>query len=88
MDLNGYKLVFEDDFNGTELDLEKWSHRAIGNRRCGINSEDAVRVENGNLIIKYDYRDGKYGNGYYGHYGYYGTGYHKYYEEDKEPSKK
>lgn len=65
MDLKGYKLVFEDDFNGTELDLEKWSHRAIGNRRCGVNAEDAVRVENGNLIIKYDYRNGKNGEAWY-----------------------
>lgn len=65
MDLKDYKLVFEDDFNGTELDLEKWSHRAQGPRRCGFNAEDAVRVENGNLIIKYDYRDGKFGMGWY-----------------------
>ncbi|MBR6739785.1 MAG: glycoside hydrolase family 16 protein [Clostridia bacterium] len=65
MDLKNYKLVFEDDFNGSELDLEKWSHRGLGGRRCGFNSDDAVRVENGNLIIKYDYRDGKYGEGWY-----------------------
>ena len=44
MDLNGYKLVFEDDFNGSELDLEKWQHYALGRRRCGINSEDSVRL--------------------------------------------
>ncbi len=66
MDLNGYKLVFEDDFNGSELDLEKWSHRSPGHREgCGVSSEDAVRIENGNLIIKYDYRDGKYGESWY-----------------------
>ena len=65
MDLKGYKLVFEDDFNGPCLDLEKWSHRGQGPRRCGFNSDDAVRVENGNLIIRYDYRDGKYGKGWY-----------------------
>ena len=65
MDLKGYKLVFEDDFNGPCLDLEKWSHRGQGPRRCGVNSDDAVRVENGNLIIRYDYRAGKYGKGWY-----------------------
>ena len=65
MDLNGYKLVFEDDFNGSELDLEKWRHYGLGRRRCGFNSEDSVRVENGNLIIRYEYRDGKQGEGWY-----------------------
>ena len=30
MDLNGYKLVFEDNFEGKELDLKKWQSRGSG----------------------------------------------------------
>ena len=61
----GYKLVFEDDFNGDALDLEKWHYRAIGPRSCGYNAESQVSVENGNLIIRQKYFDGKFGPGWY-----------------------
>lgn len=62
----GYKLVFEDDFNGDTLDLTKWSYRATGPRRCGYNSPDRVRVENGNLILSQKYCEGEFGEGWYG----------------------
>ena len=66
LDLTGYSLVFEDEFNGTELDTEVWEHRGCGARRGGFGSESQVRVENGNLIISGEYlTDGIYGEGWY-----------------------
>ena len=66
MDLKGYTLVFEDNFDGKTLDLEKWNYRASGSRRNGFNAPSQVFVHNGNLIIKYQYRtNGEYGEGWY-----------------------
>ncbi len=66
MDLNGYKLVFEDDFNGEGLDYEKWGHRGVGSDGIGFNSPEMTRVENGNLIIGYGYlENGQFGPGWY-----------------------
>ncbi len=65
MDLTGYKLVFEDNFDGDTLDLTKWEHRGSGPRDNGFMAPSAVRVENGNLILRYDYRNGEYGEGWY-----------------------
>ena len=61
----GYKLVFEDDFNGKELDLAKWRYRTLGPRSCGINAKSQVKLENGNLVISQKYFDGEYGPGWY-----------------------
>ena len=67
LDLTGYEIVFEDEFEGTQLDTEVWEYRASGARRGGFNAESQVRVEDGNLIITGDYRtDGTYGAGWYG----------------------
>ncbi len=66
MDLKDYKLVFEDDFNGSELDLEKWEFRKIGARGIGFNAPSQVRVENGKLILTCSYlKDGEFGPGWY-----------------------
>ena len=66
MDLTGYKLVFEDDFNGTELDSNVWEHRGVGKRSIGYIAPETVRVENGNLVISYGYREnGEFGPGWY-----------------------
>ena len=62
----GYKLVFEDLFDGSALDLGKWSYRANGSRRCGFNAPSAVSVVDGHLVIRQAYRDGEYGPGWYG----------------------
>ncbi|MBR4941220.1 MAG: glycoside hydrolase family 16 protein [Clostridia bacterium] len=62
----GYKLVFEDDFNGNTLDLDKWEYRALGKRRCGFNGKSQVSVEDGNLVMRQKYFDGEYGLGWYG----------------------
>ena len=65
MALENYALVFEDDFDGDTLDLSKWEYRSSGPRRCGFNSPAQVRVENGHLILRQEYRDGEYGPGWY-----------------------
>lgn len=47
-----YHLVWYDDFNGTQLDTTKWNYRALGKRRDGWNSKDAISLDgNGNLVI-------------------------------------
>jgi len=52
----GYKLVWEDDFDGTSLDTSKWKIRGTGPRRIGYNDPSMVKVENGNLLLMYDIR--------------------------------
>ncbi len=47
----GYKLFWEDQFNGNKLDPEKWSVRGIGPRALGYVSADAVKIENGFLKL-------------------------------------
>jgi len=66
VDLSGYNLVFEDDFNGARLDEEKWEYRAEGKYAGGFLSKSQVRVENGNLVITGQYlEDGEFGPGWY-----------------------
>jgi len=47
----GYKLVWEDNFNGNALDTTKWEVRGVGPRRMGYISEKAVKVEDGFLKL-------------------------------------
>lgn len=68
LDLAGYELVFEDEFNGTELDTDVWFTRGDGARRCGYNAPSQVSVKDGNLVITGEYHDadeGMYGAGWY-----------------------
>lgn len=66
LDLEGYELIFEDEFEGTELDLSVWDHRGEGTRRGGANSRSQVSVRDGNLVITGEYlEDGAYGEGWY-----------------------
>ena len=65
-DLTGYETVFFDDFDGDELDLSVWEHRATGARRNGFNAASQAEVRDGNLILTAQYReDGEYGAGWY-----------------------
>ncbi|MCE4565025.1 glycoside hydrolase family 16 protein [Maribellus sp. CM-23] len=50
----GYKLFWEDNFAGHELDTTKWKIRGNGPRRIGYNDPSMVKVENGNLYLMYD----------------------------------
>lgn len=66
LDLTGYTLVFEDEFEGTELDMDVWKHRASGTRRGGFNAASQVEVKDGNMILTGEYlTDGEYGEGWY-----------------------
>ena len=66
LDLNGYSLLFSDEFEGDSLNEDVWFHRGLGARRNGINSAGQVKVENGNLVITCEYlEDGAYGAGWY-----------------------
>ncbi|MDP4185773.1 MAG: glycoside hydrolase family 16 protein [Bacteroidota bacterium] len=47
----GYKLIWEDQFNGNKLDTTKWDIRGVGPRRIGYNSAEAVKVEKGCLEL-------------------------------------
>jgi beta-glucanase (GH16 family) len=65
LDLSGYELVLEDEFDGDTLDLTKWAYRGSGVRRAGFMSPEQVFLEDGNLIIRAEYKDGRYGEGWY-----------------------
>lgn len=68
LDLSGYELVFEDEFDGTELDTDMWFTRGNGSRRSGYNAASQVAVKDGNLVITGEYHDeaeGTYGAGWY-----------------------
>ncbi len=66
LSLDGYSLVFEDEFEGDALNEDVWFHRAPGKRRNGCNAPSQVNVENGNLIITAEYlENGEFGDGWY-----------------------
>ena len=75
LDLTGYKLVWNDEFEGDALDTSKWAGHCctIGGQPSevyegGYYSDSAIRVENGNLILsirKEDGSDPKYPAGWY-----------------------
>ena len=65
LNLDGYELVFFDDFKGDELNLDLWEYRKNGSRRSGYNHPDQVRVENGNLIFTGEHTTNEYGEGWY-----------------------
>ena len=67
IDLDKYKLVFSDDFDGNALNTNLWHvHNAPGVRKGGYWSLDQASVENGNLVIRTQYKeDGEFGSGWY-----------------------
>lgn len=66
LDLTGYSLVFEDEFEGDSLDTDAWRYRGNGSWRGGYSHESQVSVKDGNLIINAQYlTDGVYGEGWY-----------------------
>lgn len=65
LDLEGYSLVYEEEFEGDALNTDEWSvfHRAT---RGGYNSDSQIEVKDGNLIITGEYlEDGEFGPGWY-----------------------
>lgn len=65
VNLEGYEMVFFDDFEGLSLNLDLWEYRKSGRRRGGFLHPDQVTVENGNLVITAEYTENKYGEGWY-----------------------
>ncbi len=66
LDLSGYELVFEDNFDGDSLNLDRWQYRSSGKRSGGYMDPAQVRVEDGKLYIKAEHKtDGTYGEGWY-----------------------
>lgn len=61
-------LVWSDEFNGDELDLTKWFHRASGPRHDGVLTAEAVSVADGALTIKTYTEGGVHYSGMIGNY--------------------
>jgi len=55
----GYEVFWQDDFNGTTLDPQKWEVRGIGPRALGFVSPEAVAVEDGYLKLSALRKDGR-----------------------------
>lgn len=66
LDLTGYELVFEDEFEGDALDTDAWFYRQEGLPDGVHNAASQVSVSDGLLKITAQYReDGEYGPGWY-----------------------
>ena len=63
--LEGYELVFYDEFEGDSLDLSAWEYRGSGTRRGGFNHPDQVCVRDGNLVMTAEYTVSEYGEGWH-----------------------
>lgn len=55
----GYKLFWEDQFDGDRLDPDKWAVRGIGPRAIGFVTAEAVAVKDGFLILSAYLQDDK-----------------------------
>ncbi len=66
LDLTGYSLVFEEEFEGDTLNTDQVHIRREGATRGGYESASQVSLRDGNLIITGEYlEDGKFGPGWY-----------------------
>ncbi|MDE6362187.1 MAG: hypothetical protein K2L53_04345, partial [Clostridia bacterium] len=72
IDLSRFTLTFEDNFDGDSLDRTKWNYgfsvdegKVSAPRKGGFWAQDGVLVEDGNLILRTDWReDGENGAGW------------------------
>jgi beta-glucanase (GH16 family) len=46
----GYRLVWNDEFNGTSLDLKKWQYRYLGKRESAVIAKEAVTLDSKGLL--------------------------------------
>ena len=67
IDLQNFKLVFADEFDGDALNTDVWNiHNFEGVRKGGYWTMDQASVRDGNLVIRTEYKeDGKFGSGWY-----------------------
>ena len=66
VDLTGYELVFEDEFEGDSLNLDVWEPRGLGPTNSAFLSMSQVSVKDGKLFINAGYKEnGEYGPGWY-----------------------
>jgi beta-glucanase (GH16 family) len=50
--VEGYALVWADEFDGGELDMGKWGYRQLGLRRDGVNVAESVSLDGrGHLVL-------------------------------------
>jgi beta-glucanase (GH16 family) len=64
--LDGYRLVFEDEFEGDSLDLDSWFYRGSGPSRAGFHAPSQTKVKDGNMVMTAEYlEDGEFGPGWY-----------------------
>ena len=76
IDLSQFDLVWSDEFDGDELDMSKWSYEWwLTERKGGFWHEDMVSVEDGNLVIRAEYKDEPMPNYYPNYIGTYVTDY-------------
>jgi len=60
-------IIWQDEFNGTNLDTTKWINRHLGPRRDAVNVKDAVSLNGkGHLIIETSKRGDEYHTGMIG----------------------
>ena len=58
LDLSKFTLTWQDEFDGDTLNTDYWSYEWwITERKGGYWHEDMVSVEDGNLVIRCDYKD-------------------------------
>jgi beta-glucanase (GH16 family) len=50
--VNGYQLVWADEFDNLAETKSKWNYRGLGQRDGAVLSKEAVEMNNGNLVIK------------------------------------
>ncbi len=51
--VEGYSLVWHDEFSANKLDMHKWAYRGLGKRDEGYNTKDMVSLDGkGHLIMK------------------------------------
>ncbi len=66
IDMSKFTLVWSDEFEGDELDTDKWGFSWwITQRKGGYWHQDMVKVEDGNLVISAEYKDEPLENYYY-----------------------
>ena len=75
LDLDKFELVWADEFDGDEVNLDKWSgHYTYGDtasvRRGGYFQRDMSFIRDGNLVIRTDYKTQGLGGGDPGYYSY------------------